>query len=108
MTKVSEFLQGMASEIVVAFIEGLGIVMGKAPGKVDATIPYINNPRLVQMRADKEEGKQVIVLSRLVGDPDKLFFIKEPIFMYEVRDKGGLDSYTKSVTNLIMATNLPH
>lgn len=94
--------------IVVCFIEGIGLIVGKATNKTkmpDESVPALNSPKVIQI-INRQGEAPIVQLSDLLGKPDKIFLIKDPIFMYKLKDENLKNKYIEATTGLSLTTRI--
>jgi hypothetical protein len=91
-------------EIICCMIEGMGLVIGKLSSTNEGL--SLKKPRVIQTQHTPTAPAQ-LRLGELIGSPDDLKMIRQPIFLYEILDKKIKDLYIQVTTGLILADKIP-
>jgi len=108
MSKLRTIMLEQMGTIVVCFIEGIGLIVGKATDKTkipDESVPALNSPKVIQI-INRQGEPPIVQLSDLFGKHDRIFLIKDPIFMYKLKDENLKNKYIESTTGLSLATKI--
>lgn len=109
MSKTNAVMINEVGEVVVCFIEGMGLVVGRPSGRAEISgeqVTALNSPKVVQS-AKGPDGKPMVGLADLVGVPERIYLTKDPIVMYRVKDKTIIDLYIQATTSITLANKLP-
>jgi hypothetical protein len=91
-------------EIVVCFIDGLGLVIGRPSGKTEAgDVPSLNKPKLITVNRQTQQTG----LGQMLGNPDRIYLTQVPIFVYRVQDKKLIASYIENISGLAIVDKIP-
>jgi hypothetical protein len=90
-------------QVVLTFVDGLGLVMGRVSGKKDLaneSVLALNDPRIIQNTKNPETGKTVMKIFRVPGYIERLYLPDNLSFLGRILDKGALEQYRKSTSSL--------
>lgn len=86
-------------------VTGTGLVLGKPMLDKESNLVEIKNPRLA--RVIQTQGGNDLACVPIVGEPDSLRFVQNPLYIYEVKDKRVLNKYTESVSGIQVINQMP-
>lgn len=100
----NKFYKENHGEVVCCLIEGMGLTIGRLSSKEEGL--SLKNPRVVQTLHTPPDPVK-IGLGELLGSPDDLRMIHQPVFIYKVLSKQIKDLYIQATTGLILADRIP-
>jgi hypothetical protein len=109
MSKTNAVMINEVGEVVVCFIEGMGLIIGRPSGRAEISgesVTALNSPKVVQSTQQPNQPP-MIRLADLIGLPERVYLTKDPILMYKVKDKQILALYVQATTGITLASKLP-
>jgi hypothetical protein len=99
----NKFYKDNHGETVCCMIEGMGLVIGRLSSMEEGL--SLKNPRVVQTQHTPPDPPQ-LRLGELIGSPDDLRMIRQPVFLYKILNKSIKDLYIQTTTGLVLADKI--